>query len=409
MLDNQPQISSSSGTFSKLTLDRPMLGHFRVEILDIDENKLAESVFSYDCKQQTENTTVHFWLSNGQLQVLTDQFEYAGTKIRRVFPYICKELECGKVWDLPRQEDVESSQLGGEFLPSAGSAIQVNRLTAHHVEDDRAKNLPQSSAVELLQRYLSGEPQSTTAVLAILRLLDGLKIPFCPELPLAKRHERSAHLPLWTADQLKERLTTAPEERGAAFKVRCEREFVQERPFLQTMNVGHDLCFYRRGMDSVDVGGYLWNAGQLCMIIKRGLRPALVVRELLETGSYQQTGAVAYEGVAESLEGELTIAAIKKRASCGIREELGFEPTGEPYYVGSSFPIPSRHLERAFNCLVEVDPSVTVNAHYTVDERIDRFCVPVNEIIELCNQGIIKDPRLEINARLLARRARQSA
>ena len=108
--------------------------------------------------------------------------------------------------------------------------------------------------------------------------------------------------------------------------------------------------------------------------------------------------ATSLGGVAESLEGEQTIAAIKDRGSQGVREETGLEPVAEPVFLGFSYTSPSRGLERAYHVAIEVKPYRESGLEPELDEVVDLAYVAAEDVVDLANQGIIQDPRLELSA-----------
>jgi hypothetical protein len=394
--------------------------HFGISFYSSAGAMLGEHTFSFECGAHPSTDIAFFRMQNGVLQIAVQEVFKPALALRAQLPVLTEGERFGPHRCLPSEHGWAANTLGGPYLPTAGSSTETCMLSP--VEHDGSAESLDSGlkfvpVQEILSDYLGGTPSDTRLLLAALRLSARYGIPLSIDLPIEARTRFESQVdcavPKRDAAFLRENLSAPPLDPAAAYTVLCRERPPQRQGFLRHLGLEiHDddsgigprvgEAVIRRGIDSVDVGAYTWFDGDLCLVLKRGLRPALTARALSDGGTPAPTSALAYEGIAESLEGEMSIPEIAARAAQGVREEAGIEPIGTPIYLGSSFPSPHLHTEKVFNVLIEVDPRYAVEAEHTVDERVDAACVPVRDIIRLCDEGVICDPRLEINARLLA-------
>ncbi len=393
----------------------PRLGHFDVTFLNRDGKRVGSHTFSFECSTQDSCEAVVYSYERGKLCLALEDRPPFGLHARPTLPVLREKEGSAMLLSLPQAVSSERGYLGGPYLPSAGSSTELCTLVPMPVAVAGARyhGMSMIPVDSILSRYLQGIPVNTRVVLAALRLADflGYHLPNTLQLghnsgqlgPLCRHVFRA------NAEQLRRHLLAPPSDSAAAYTLVCTRGKAPQESFMnfrQVIEASDTEVLVRKGIDAVDVGAYTWDGKELSMVLKRGLRPVLAARKILRGDNPGPTEALAYEGIAESLEGETTLTEIGERAAQGVREEAGIEPCSTPLYVGSSFPTPTKHAERVFNFLVEVDPRRAIDADHTVDERVDVFVVPVEEVLALCNDGTIKDPRLEINARLLASHAR---
>jgi len=305
--------------------------------------------------------------------------------------------------ELP-QSDAPLRPLGKGFFASGGSSCERTALFAMNNSALARSNdiLTFVPIQEIRRRYRSGEPLDIKIVLAALRLEE----PPTQRLSSAKLTiPTNWIIPVGSSELLADlhsQWSSSSNQRPIRTSV-IETTTPPAEPFLNQLEFEHGggQAVVRRGFDGVDSGAYVRVADDIYMLIKRGIRPMLVARELVAGDTGENACPLAIEGISESLEGEQNLDDIAQRAMQGVREEGGVEPLGVDY-LGSLFPLLDRHVERVDSFLVQIDPSRAVSAHYTPDERVDSFLVPVRDVIDLCNHGVITDPRLEINARFLA-------
>jgi hypothetical protein len=389
----------------------PLIRHFKVEFLNVEGKTIGNGVFSYEASLTETTSILPYFVAENEIHIGLKHFPCRALSLRQHLPVVRDGENSAALLGFDIRPGVPNNPLPGPFVPSAGSSCELSHLLPVQLDqrvDLLDGELQFMSAKNIIQAYLEGSPLDTRVVLAALRLADRYESKL--DLGLSLTNE-SAHspsdrvLPCLNQEQLEELQKKAPSDPSVAFGVRCQETSAPLVPFLSTVRVPgtESWITVRKGVDAVDVGAYVWRNGEICLVFKRGLRPALAIRKLLDGEPPNPTDALTLEGIAESLEGEQTFDEIGQRAAQGVREEAGFEIIGTPVYVGSSFPSPRTHAERVFNYIVEVDPNRAVDAEHTIDERVDVWCAPTHVLISLCEKGIIQDPRLEINARLLRR------
>lgn len=415
VLDTLPASELSRSSFGlEKAQQLATIRHFAIKFFNRENNILGRHVFSFECSAPDCSDAVIYDVHRGELRLALQQYQHPALQFRRFLPVLSDGESFGSCYRLPKVCTGPAEVLGGPYLPSAGSSIEMATLVGipSNLAGKRCETLSFVPIKEIIARYLNGEPSDTRVVLAALRLADHLNFDFSLSLPLEPARYNGYgsgwRVAKASASSLRRHLRSRPVADDAAFGIECQEVDAPAKAFLTKHELSLDGdAVVRRGIDAVDVGAYAWDGDCLCLLMKRGIRPALAVRSLLAGKTPDPTEALAYEGIAESLEGDNSLEAIGLRAAQGVREEAGLEPCGCPHYIGSSYPSPALHTERAFNFLVQVDPTKSVDAEHTIDERIDVFAVPVGELIALCDEGTIRDPRLEINARILSRAIRR--
>lgn len=416
-----PQASTTNlDAMSVSQVGRARLRHYAVSFADRSGNEVGSGVYSLDCSTTHREVTVPVWRDGNSVLLGVQKHIATVAALRRGLPVIQSgeqslgETDSATQWILPELRWEHRLPLGGEYLPSAGSAIETVQLSEASVVSEQqvsALGITFVAPQHVINSYFAGHVIDLHLMLAALRIADRYHLPLA--LPnILTRHRTGAagdcaHIISTDASGVTAILCAPPRERTAPWIVRCTEVDAPPRAFMQEVTVlhttgDHSTVLMRKGIDAVDVGCYRWEGDRACLILKRGMRPSLPIRSLV-CGDDTSAPAVALEGIAESLEGEQTIDDVALRAAQGVREEAGIAPVGTPRYVGSVFPGRDRWAERVFNCFVEVDCQQRCDAPFTVDERLEVFSVPAQEVIALCDRGIIHDPRLEINARLLNR------
>ncbi|MBK6690023.1 MAG: hypothetical protein IPG45_36490 [Deltaproteobacteria bacterium] len=325
--------------------------------------------------------------------------------------------------------------LGGSYFPSVGASVEQCYPRAIKVapppRDARVtfgQGLEGMSGAEVLEapevirRYQSGELHDLRLVELVLRLLEqrGQAVPLhglARKLTAKTRDKDLGDLGarLTSAEALKALLSGAGDAAAIDHLV-YKAAPTPAKPFLLAESLvvqnrgkdGQALDEYdcqivtRRTVDSVDIGCYFWKDGEVYLAVKRGVRPALAVRDEVPHPIQSSHNPVHLEGVAGSLEGEKDLAGIAALAKREVIEELQIPPIGEPIYLGSGFPSPGTNPERAYQFLVEVDPSQSAFLPQTADETVSVHYVKLADVLALADQGLIRDPRLLLQARLLA-------
>lgn len=421
-----PESSTTNlGLLSVGNGERARLRHYAVSFADRNNTVVGSGVYSFDCSTTYREITVPVRFDGRSAFLGVQKQIPVIVALRQGLPVIrsgedCIGHDCATQWVLPELRWAQRAPLGGEYLPSAGSAIETVYLTEAVVPSELQVSSADVTFVtpqRVIDAYFAGHVIDLHVLLASLRIADRYHVPLA--LPkILTRHRAGVagdcgHIISTDASGVAAILCAPPRDRTAPWIVRCTEVDAPSRAFMQEMSVlqltgEKSSVLMRKGFDAVDVGCYRWEGERACLILKRGMRPSLPIRSLV-CGKDTSAPAVALEGIAESLEGEQTIDDVALRAAQGVREEAGIAPVGTPRYVGSVFPGRDRWAERVFNCFVEVDCQQRCDAPYTVDERLEVFSVPAEEVIALCDRGVIHDPRLEINARLLNRLQETSA
>ncbi len=161
-----------------------------------------------------------------------------------------------------------------------------------------------------------------------------------------------------------------------------------------------DIIF-RKGVDSVDIGTYFWNNKKLYMGVKVGVRPAIAVRSSRRHPLHIDANPFNVEGVSGSCNGEEAIEDFIELAKNEIEEELGVLLKGKAIYVGTDFPSVGHNVEKVHRILAEIDPTKKINRKQTIDETVKVFYIELDELLQLADQGTVRDMRLSLNAHLL--------
>lgn len=288
-----------------------------------------------------------------------------------------------------------------------------------HESFEASRRVQFIDAQSIVDNYLSGTLHDLRLVLATFRLAKELGYILNVKLQLTSDSKNCVlsrnPIPVLNAQEVTSLISSMPADKTVVARIAVQEVSDSPSPFIQLKRfsvANHDahgltLGTYeadvalRRGLDAVDVGCYTWIDGQACMLVKRGVRPVIAIRALKEHPLSTDPSPLGIEGIAESLEGERDLRSIAERAKQGIREEAGLEPSHQPMYVGYTYPSPGVNPERVYNFLTEVIPDTPAVAERTLDERVDLFYLSLHTLIELADKGIIRDPRLELNAHLL--------
>ncbi|HYD93236.1 MAG TPA: hypothetical protein VEB18_02140 [Candidatus Paceibacterota bacterium] len=308
--------------------------------------------------------------------------------------------------------------LGGCYFPSVGTATELVYPRAVQIEvdgelpDDIALRTPQ----EIVDGYLSGRYFSMRLVELAFRFARAKRIPlFYNGAPLQQ-------LPV-TLDSIADKRVTLSEARSLVSTLDARGATIvhvdvaevapPEKMFLNsisspvTLPNGTEETFefvVRKGIDSVDVGCYVSTDEGIFMPIKVGVRPTLAVRNLAPHPIHTDTSPLFVEGVAGSLQGtETALAEVEAAAAKEIREEISVEPS-ELIYIGYDYPSPGHNLERTYRYLAPIDPARIGHGVQTVDETVGVWYLELNDLLALVDEGVIRDPRLALNARLIAHR-----
>ncbi|NOY23702.1 MAG: hypothetical protein GXO70_09380 [Acidobacteria bacterium] len=162
--------------------------------------------------------------------------------------------------------------------------------------------------------------------------------------------------------------------------------------------------FDRKGLDCVAIFPYRKISGHLEIGILRAFRPAVYFRSQKKLPMPEKTYTWIYESVAGSLEpGDTGEKGIRKRASLELAEEAGFRVNDKDLISlgGSFFPSHGQSTEKIHLFAVDVSQAEIVDAigDGSVNESLNVIEFhEINEILSMCRDGQIEDPKVEIGA-----------
>lgn len=169
----------------------------------------------------------------------------------------------------------------------------------------------------------------------------------------------------------------------------------------------------RRAIDAVVLAAhYVDSDGARRVFLRSCVRPPVAKRDPARSPRPEQDPPHGWiwelpAGLIET--SEQTPEGLLRCAQREIEEELGFsvELSALSELGTSIFPVPAFIAERQFFFEVEVDP--TQRREPTLDgSALERFgeveAVPVNEVLELCRQGVLQDGKTELAVRRLIER-----
>lgn len=433
--------------------------NFAVQFYNCDGEALGSQIYTIENKtHQDVLDVVPYSESGGRLLIAMNERIRPALAARAILTEGAEPEVRGLMWNLPGRYlpsnsdpyEVETAvqtflrsglglsqrdlgrRLGGTYLPSCGAspelcvmyAVPIDTVDggsqiAFHEAFEASRHVRFVDAQEIVNSYLAGTLHDLRLVLAAFRLAKDLGYSLDVALPLSSDsralQNAAGMIPVLDTAGVISHISAAPSDRSVVARIEAQEVSDTPQPFVRLKRfevTNHDsrgraLETYaadlaiRRGLDAVDIGCYTWIDGRPCMLVKRGVRPVIAIRALSEHPLSTDPSPLGIEGIAESLEGERDLDSIAQRAKQGVREEAGFEPSHQPVYVGYTYPSPGVNPERVYNYLTELVPSTPAYAERTLDEQVDLFYVPVDELIELADRGIVRDPRLELNAYLL--------
>lgn len=147
---------------------------------------------------------------------------------------------------------------------------------------------------------------------------------------------------------------------------------------------------YRQETDHLEVG------------ILRAFRPAVYFRFEKETPLPEHPYTWIYESVAGSLEpGDIGKEAVRNRAVMELDEEAGFQISSEKLMSlgGGFFPSHGQSTEKIFLFAADVSAVKQGDARGdgSVNESLNMIeFYEINEILSMCREGRIEDPKIEI-------------
>ncbi len=168
--------------------------------------------------------------------------------------------------------------------------------------------------------------------------------------------------------------------------------------------------FDRRGYDCVAVIPYYVEGGKVFVGILRAFRPTIYFRKdyplpLKDKRVY----TYVYEAVAGSLEeGDRGIDGVLNRVVEELEEEAGFVVDKKNVFSlgGSFFPSHGQSTEKIHLFAVDVSNAKKVEARGdgSVNEGLNKIeFFEINELLNMCFQGIVEDPKIEIGIGRLGR------
>jgi len=150
-------------------------------------------------------------------------------------------------------------------------------------------------------------------------------------------------------------------------------------------------------LDTVDVGCYFWKDDHLYMVIQRGPREAIGFRNSLAHSIKTDCSIVHNDGISGSiLTRDISEKALQNAIAQTVRDKTGCEPLSNAEQVGFYYPSSGFSTEGTYGSLVEIDPHRTNRCENEV------FAIELNELLELADQGYIRDVRLAALAHTLS-------
>jgi hypothetical protein len=303
--------------------------------------------------------------------------------------------------------------LGGAYFPSVGGSTELvfpRSIECSLDESFKEETVKLMTLEEIVNGYFKGEIKSTRLMELTLRFADRENISLTfPNVHLTnetKKLKEFSKERFANKDEIKRIASGIEDSLDSITHIEAiPTDEIPERPFLKAKRVDFmgkkvDMV-YRKGFDSVDTGCYFWKGDSLYMPIKYGVRPTLAVRNLRPHPIHTEVNPLFIEGVAGSLENEKNLIEIGERAKIETEEEISLPIIGAPVYISYDYPSPGHNPERVYRFLVEVDPTQKVHREQTLEETVGVRYVELNDLIELIDEGIIRDPRLSLNARLI--------
>jgi len=412
-----PPAPSGYPLIQALRLEENPLRHFEVGLLNTAGRALcAPRIYTFDCRHDSI-VTLPVYLRHGRLggEILVEE---SGSPLEAVRAALCPFDSLStraKYRALPHREEYRNkgNSLGGNFFPSVGGSIEwctLRRMDEPQTLGARQRFIP---LVEIISGFESGETIDLRVLLAAFRSARYLgESPSLPSKLSAETfgNDSNGGIQVVAGDSVKKWMNSSPQEDRVAY-VTLRESAAPPQPFLSSSRflIQLDLetpaqevtLMLRKGIDAVDVAAYTFIGGRPHLLVKREIRPALAVPSLLSGYPEQLLKATSLGGVAESLEGEMTLAQIGERGAQGVREEAGLEPASIPQFLGFSYTSPDSALERAYHFAIEIDPRVKSSFTPDIDEVVDLAYLDIEDVLSLAEEGVIQDPRLELSAHLL--------
>lgn len=200
---------------------------------------------------------------------------------------------------------------------------------------------------------------------------------------------------------------------GAEGFLRLEKLILQNRYVDGSLSRTYRAdVVHRRGTDSVGILPYYFDSkGQLLIYVKRGIRAAIYSRKDLKLPVPDSSDNLyAYEAVAGSLEEkDRGTDSVNQRAQEELHEELGFRVELEEIQTlgGGFFPSQGMASEKIYLVAVQVSPERkmeeqgdgSVNESDAITEILE-----AKNILRMCGEGEIEDPKIEIGVSRLCRK-----
>jgi ADP-ribose pyrophosphatase len=169
----------------------------------------------------------------------------------------------------------------------------------------------------------------------------------------------------------------------------------------------------RAAIDAVVIAAHYADAGRRWVYLRSALRPPLLLRDPSRSPRPElDKGAGLWELPAGLVEaGEQSRDGVRLCAKRELLEELGFDvETEDLLELGpSTYPAPGIIGERHFYFEVEVEPDAQVEPAQdgSALEKFGRVvALPLDDVLELCRNGVIEDGKTELALRRLAERVR---
>lgn len=384
--------------------------HFRVTYTEGEARH--ELPFAYSVlapSQLTESRALMWGIRDGDLGIILQPEVAPGAAKRATFPVLHGgELE-GVLMRLPLADGRLGTSTPFMFSSAGISPLSFNLVVSSY--DDApvadASFVPVQSIVD---DYLSGRVSDLQVVVAAFLIAheQGIKLTIPSPLPQATRGTtaESSLIPAASMAEVRRILASDP------LVVSMEEVPPPSTPFLREEHLiveglsitGEVLgetttsIITRRGFDAVDVTAYRFIGDECFLILKRGVREPLVLAG---------RSPLKLEGIAETLEGEMTPDEIAQRGIEGVKEEGGIVPVSPPVFLGGTMPLPAHCSEVAWGTLIEADTAIASDKRCEPGEAVERFLVNVSDIIEMAREGTLVDPRTLLGALIVSQMFRR--
>ena len=382
---------------------------------------LYEALRPVEAARELFGAKSHF---QGMLPQLPGGYLLPGTGdawIERAAQQVCAEKVGANPISTPRL-------LGGGYFTSIGAHTEAAVLVEVEVAAPPARqqmrigqDFHQSivsqflKPQEIVDRFFNGEIPDVRLLEATYRFCERkgieLKLPVCVSRASAalRRSPSASGMAIMSAEQIRreaDRPQTSwqveqgtPQELSDFIRVHhLSWQAKDSKGDILTVNYADAIT--RGGgeyfLDTFDIGCYFWSGEKLYMTVQRGPREAIGFRNSLAHSIKTDCSLFHNDGISGSiLSSDDSASAIDAAIAATIRDKTGCEPLSSPQAVGFYYPSSGFSTEGTYGSLVEIDP----HKNYKCSNEV--FAVELNDLLELMDQGYIRDVRLSALAHTL--------